>query len=95
MNRRKFFRFLGIGAAVAVVAPYADTVMGPACVAPPAVPAAYSTYVMGKEAIIGSYYNYANFSDFAISAALDDTIQDVATELSYRVGLSVQQLAAV
>lgn len=89
MNRRKFFQFLGIGVAVAAAAPYADTVMGPACVAPPAVPAAYSTYVMGKEAAISSYFEYANFSDFAISAAIDDAVDNVATELSYRAAIGV------
>jgi hypothetical protein len=96
VNRRKFFKWLGVGAAIAVAAPYADTVMGPACVAPPAVsvaaPAAYATYVMGQDAIINSYRDYVNFSDLAITSAIDESVERVNAEFKYRTTLSLREL---
>jgi hypothetical protein len=50
---------------------------------PVATPAAYSTYVMGQDAFIAGYVDYANFSDFAISAAIDECVSKAAEELAH------------
>jgi hypothetical protein len=80
MNRRSFLKWLGVGTAVAAVAPTLLSMDVPAAVA---TPAAYSTYVMGKEATIGSYADYVSFSNFAISAAIDEAVSNAAEELSH------------
>lgn len=89
MNRRKFLSLLGIGTAVVAVAPTALSMMESADVA---TPAAYSTYIVGKDAVISTYMEYANFSDFAISAAIDDVVKKSAEELAYNFGLRVDEL---
>jgi hypothetical protein len=89
MNRRNFFKMAGAGLAVAVVAPATLFAEGPACVA---APKAYSTYVMGQNAFISQYADYANFSDFAISAAIDESVSDAAKELGEAHGRRVDYL---
>jgi len=79
MNRRTFLKWLGVGTAIAAVAPSTLLPEAPACVAEPA--AGYATYVMGQNAMIGEYCNYVNFSDFAISAAIDEVVSNAAEEL--------------
>jgi hypothetical protein len=79
LNRRKFFKWLGVGAAVAAVAPYVDLPAVPACVAPKTVE--YTTCVLGEDAFISSYADYVNFSDFAIASAIDDAVADYAKEI--------------
>jgi hypothetical protein len=69
LNRRKFFKWLGAGTAAAVVAPSVVKAMESLCVAPK--PLAYSTYIMGKDAFIGKYIDYINFSCSAISLTTD------------------------
>lgn len=91
MNRRSFFKWLGIGVAAAVVAPSALTITEPVCVE---APKAYSTYVMGKDAIISGYFDYANFSDFAIKTSIDELVENTARELgeahAYRITMLVK-----
>lgn len=78
MNRRKFFQFLGIGTAVAVVAPTTLLPKAPVCVAPPA-------------AYIGSYFDYVSFTELALAKAIDEQVADAAKQLSHRatIGISV------
>jgi hypothetical protein len=90
LNRRKFFKWLGAGTAAAVVAPTVLKALEPLCVAPKTV--TYSTYIMGKDAIIGGYADYANFSHFALASAIDESVANAAKELGYQHGLSVSQL---
>ncbi len=63
------------------VAPAALLSEGPASVAP----TSYATYVMGQDAIINGYADYANFSSFAIEASLDEPVQRAVKEIAYRV----------
>jgi hypothetical protein len=90
LNRRKFFKWLGVGTAAAVVAPTVLKALEPLCVAPKTL--TYTTYVMGKDAIISEYANYVNFSDFALASAMDEVVSDTAKELSYQCSLHVSQL---
>lgn len=46
-------------------------------------------------AVLGEYADYCNFSSFAITASIDDLLKDTAVEMSYRAGLSIEQLAAL
>lgn len=91
MNRRNFFKWLGIGAAAAVVAPSVLTLTEPVCVE---APKAYRTYVMGKDVYVASYFDYANFSDFAIKTSIDELVEKTAKELgkahAYRINMLVQ-----
>jgi hypothetical protein len=83
MNRRNFFKQLGIGAVTAVAVTH-----GLDLAAPVAKSTAYSTYVMGRNAVIGSYMDYCNFSSFAITTAIDEHVQFAAEELGRRAGMS-------
>jgi hypothetical protein len=80
MNRRKFLKRLGVGVVVVAVAPTALQLVEPASVAAPG----YATYVMGQNAVISEYCNYVNFSDFAITGAIDEQVKETANELAYR-----------
>jgi hypothetical protein len=86
MNRRKFFKQLVIGAATAVVAVKAAPLMK---LLPAEKTVSYSTYIMGQDAIIGSYADYCSFSSLAIATAIDEQVQNAATELGYRTGQSI------
>jgi hypothetical protein len=81
LDRRKFFKWLGVGTAATVVAPSAVKAMESLCVAPK--PTAYRTYVMGKETLFSypEYVDYANFSSFAISTSIDEVVEKAAAEL--------------
>jgi hypothetical protein len=93
VNRRKFLQWLGVGAVGAAVAPSILLSEGPACVAPVAAPAAYTTYIMGQDAVISGYADYANFSSFALASAIDDSVAEAAAELSHRAGQSYRFLS--
>jgi TAT (twin-arginine translocation) pathway signal sequence len=75
MNRRKFLKWLGVGVAGAAVAPSALSLLEPACVAEPA------TFALMSDAIVGEYFNYVNFSSFALATAIDESVQNAAAEL--------------
>lgn len=89
MNRRKFLNWLGVGTAIVAVAPSTLLAEAPAYVAPPV---AYSTYVMGKDAVISTYADYMNFSDFAISSSVDDIVAQAAEELGKAAAEEVNRL---
>ena len=73
MNRRRFLTLLGLAPVVAKFAPLLPEVT-------PA-PIAYSTYVMGREAMLAQYCDYANFSDFAVVAYLEPEVLTIAERL--------------
>jgi TAT (twin-arginine translocation) pathway-exported protein len=91
MNRRKFLKWLGVGTAAVVVAPSALKLLEPASVAP-APTIGYTTYIMGKDAVISDWYEYANFSQFAIAADFDAAVQACAEELGHAAGLEISRL---
>lgn len=93
LNRRKFFKWVGVGVAASAVAPSVIKAAESLCVAPKTL--TYTTYVMGKDAIIGEYANYCNFSSMAIASAMDEAVADSAKELSYQAGLSISELSAL
>lgn len=64
LTRRKFL-FLGAAAAGAVVA---NKIL-------PAIPGEYHTYLAGKNAVIGQYADYLDFSEFAVESAIDRAIE--------------------
>ena len=75
MNRRTFLKWLGVGTAIAAVAPSTLLPEAPACVAEPiaVAPAVCAT--------IGEYADYCNFSSMAIAAAIDEAVLNAAEEL--------------
>lgn len=89
MDRRKFLKFLGVGAAAVVAAP---ALLTEAVAAPVATSTCYQTYIMGKSAIIGGYADYAKFSDFALASSIDEVVSNTAAELGRQAGESVRQL---
>ena len=88
MNRRGFLKLFGTAAAAAVVAPK--------CLLPPPPPApAYTSYLVGKDAIvIGEYADYCSFSDFALETATDPLLVVVEKEMAYRLAMTVSALPA-
>ncbi len=48
--------------------------------------------VLTTTAVIGEYADYANFSSLALATALDNTVENVAREMSYRLGESLSAL---
>jgi hypothetical protein len=48
--------------------------------------------VLTTTATIGEYADYANFSSLALATAIDNTVENVAKEMSYRLGESLSAL---
>lgn len=48
--------------------------------------------VLNTTATIGEYADYANFSSLSLATAIDDTVANVAKEMSYRLGESLSGL---
>lgn len=48
--------------------------------------------VLTTTATIGEYADYANFSSLSLATAIDNTVENVARELSYRLGESLSGL---
>lgn len=48
--------------------------------------------VLTTTATIGEYADYANFSSLSLATAIDNTVENVARELSYRLGESLSAL---
>lgn len=88
MNRRRFLGLLGAGAVAAKIAPLVEFT------AAPVAEKTYLRYVMGTDAVIGAYADYANFSSLALNGAIDDLVHDCAVELGMRAGYSKSQLWA-
>ncbi len=89
MNRRKFFKWLGVGIAGAAVAPSLSTVMGPECVAKEIAP-----YTPFMPHLVEQYADYSSFSDFALIAAMDSIVAQAADELGAAAGRSIADLHA-
>jgi N4-gp56 family major capsid protein len=51
-----------------------------------------SVSVLTTTATIGEYADYANFSSLSLSTAIDQTVENVAKEMSYRLGESLSAL---
>lgn len=48
--------------------------------------------VLNSTATIGEYADYANFSSLSLATAIDNTVENVAREMSYRLGESLSGL---
>lgn len=88
MNRRKFFKWLGVGIAGAAVAPSLSTIMGPQCVA--------AEFPLGASLLAGgtlsSYADYSSFSELALTAHIDEIVSQAAAELGAAAGQSIAAL---
>jgi hypothetical protein len=51
-----------------------------------------SISVLTTTATIGEYADYANFSSLSLATAIDNTVENVAKEMSYRLGESLSAL---
>lgn len=51
-----------------------------------------SVSVLTTTATIGEYADYANFSSLSLATAIDSTVENVAREMSYRLGESLSAL---
>ena len=51
-----------------------------------------SISVLNTTATIGEYADYANFSSLSLATAIDNTVENVAKEMSYRLGESLSAL---
>src|ERR1019366_3751614 len=51
-----------------------------------------SVSVLTNTATIGEYADYANFSSLSLATAIDNTVENVAREMSYRLGESLSGL---
>ena len=51
-----------------------------------------SVNVLNTTATIGEYADYANFSSLSLATAIDNTVENVAKEMSYRLGESLSAL---
>lgn len=56
------------------------------------VGAGIAVNVLTTTATIGEYADYANFSSLSLATAIDNTVENVARELSYRLGESLSGL---
>jgi len=84
MNRRSFFKWLGAGAAAAVVAPSAFLVAESSL--------SEHSIGMGPHDEGYHYENYTNFSDFALKSAIDDVVANTAKELGAAAGRDIAAL---
>lgn len=90
MNRRKFFKWLGVGSVAAVVAPSALLVEGPAYLTTPKPPVEWATNGIPTAAM--EYAEYTSFSAFTIASSVDDCVSDAAQELAHRSGLMLNEM---
>ena len=56
------------------------------------VGAGISVNVLTNTSTIGEYADYANFSSLSLATAIDNTVENVARELAYRLGESLSGL---
>lgn len=88
MRRRHFLGLLAAGVATATAAPLLKFV--PALPAlPEPIPEPVAEPII---ATISEWNNYANFSTFAIAAAIDPAVTEAALELAYRLELETNTL---
>ncbi len=89
MNRRSFLKKLGIGAAAATTVAAAPELCHSLC-------SSWCTeHAAPVSATIGEYYDYANFSSFAIDESWDKMLSDAAIELGQAASLSIKELYRV
>src|SRR5882724_160465 len=100
MNRRKFFKWLGVGTAAAVVAPSALASCGdPWCgsiAGEGIIPhdELHDSWDGPSESVVRGYADYTNFSSFALAAAIDDIVSQSAAELGAAAGRDIAALQA-
>ena len=51
-----------------------------------------SINVLNTTATIGEYADYANFSSLSLATSIDNTVENVAKEMSYQLGESLSAL---
>lgn len=92
ISRRRFFKWLGVGAAAAVVAPSALAVMEPSCARKSPWDGEYGYHydtIRGDE-----YADYTDFSSFSHHAALDEIVENAGKELSEQAARSIVSMRA-
>lgn len=77
MNRRRFLQFLGVASAVSMA---------------PSIVVNLPTELAPEAGVIGEYFNYMNFSSFAVAQAIDEAVANAASQLSYQAGRSISEL---
>lgn len=88
MNRRKFFRWLGVGSVAAVVAPSTLLFSEPS-----SFDKLKAEHKVCDLADYGNRYaNYTNFSAYALASAIDDSVSYAASELGSRSGLMLNEM---
>lgn len=87
MNRRKFFKWLGVGIAGAAVAPSALLAMEPVCVT-----RELAQYTPFMPHLVEGYADYSNFSSFALTEAIDKAVAQAAAELGAAAGRDISAL---
>lgn len=79
-NQYEMFMYVPLGANVAQVAEGS------------LAQSSLSISVLTTTATIGEYADYANFSSLSLATAIDNTVENVAREMSYRLGESLSAL---
>jgi hypothetical protein len=85
MNRRKFFKWLGTGVAVAAVAPTVLLREAPSL-------SGWVAHDFISPSPFNEYGDYTNFSSLAIARSIDESVSNAARELSFRAGQSISEL---
>ena len=90
MNRRGFLGALigGVATAAAVQTFPFRVFSFPAEIVKPA---AYSTYVMGKNAVISQYFDFASFPEILTETAIDPIVYTAGKEFVYRRNVELNQ----
>jgi hypothetical protein len=101
MDRRKFLQRLGLGAAVAAVAPSAvEAVCTCARGSKPLIGTAeewcdiHGTPLVECSPVVRDYHEYANFSEFANCEAIDECVMKAAEELGRSAGGRLSYLSS-
>lgn len=80
-NQYEMFMYVPLGSNVSQVSPEGGVPFG-----------GVTANVLTTSAQIGEYADFANFSSLALATAIDDTVTNVAREMSYRLGESLSAL---
>ena len=98
LNRRKFFKWLGVGVAASAVAPSVIAECGdPWCgsiagegIVPHDELHSYKPEIVSHN----EYADYVNFSNFKLARAIDEVVAKSAKEMGYRHGLLLNELVS-
>lgn len=92
MDRRGFLKKLGTGIAVAAVCtdPWCGSIAGNAIV--PHEEICGLQHVVSIPETLGDYYDYTNFSSFAVQESIDDMTKNAAAELGRQAGISMKAM---